>query len=104
MSDMQQNFDEQLAVKEDEMSSRLDHMNQKRETELSGVLMHFSVLLLSFSCLILIHSAGLLIIVEQKYKKVIGFSFSCKTMAHILYILCQWLLFTESKLLESSNV
>jgi len=37
MSDMQQNFDEQLAGKESEMSSRLDNMSQKHESDLSGV-------------------------------------------------------------------
>jgi len=48
MSDMQQNFDEQLAGKDSEMNCRLDNVNQKHETELSGVLMQFVVYFCDF--------------------------------------------------------
>jgi len=41
MSDMQQSFDEQLAVKDHEMSAQLDNMSQQHTTELSGMLMCF---------------------------------------------------------------
>jgi len=37
MSDMQQNFDEQLSGKESETHSRLDSMRQKHECELAGM-------------------------------------------------------------------
>ena len=42
MTDMQQNFDDQFAVRESEVSSHLDDMSQKHDGELSGALMHMS--------------------------------------------------------------
>ena len=51
MADMQQNFDEQLAVKESEMSSRLDNVRHKHESELTGESVHFTLFLSSFSYL-----------------------------------------------------
>jgi len=51
---MQQNFDEQLANKESEIKSRLDNMNQEHDNAISGVLMHFTLFLVSFSFLVLI--------------------------------------------------
>jgi len=52
MTDMQQNFNDQLASKESEMSSRLDDMSQKHEGELSGALMHIASFFSSFACVI----------------------------------------------------
>jgi len=49
MTDMQQNFDAQLAGKENEMSSRLDNMSQKQESELSGALMRIAWFFSSFA-------------------------------------------------------
>ena len=49
MSDMQQNFDEQLAGKESEVNCRVDNMSQKHKSELSGVLTQFMLLLSLFT-------------------------------------------------------
>jgi len=51
MSDMQQNFDEQLAGRESELNSRLDSVSHKHETELSGESVHFTLFLSSFNYL-----------------------------------------------------
>jgi len=45
MSDMQQNFEAQLAANESDVNSRLDNISRKHETELSGSYVDHEVLI-----------------------------------------------------------